>query len=148
SDGKLQDITGSHDVPLSAPAWHRVLEQCGFADVYSWVLRASDLGVVAPLLRDARKAVDEGRPNDAVGGARRVIERLWRGAGGKSLVSGVPPTKRDKEQRVLGVADALYSLASAAGHDDEVTSLIEFNREDAKAILGCVIALASREAVT
>jgi hypothetical protein len=139
-------ISGSHDEAVTNETWNRALEQARFADVYQWVLRASDLGVQASELRKARTALDDGRYIDAVRDARRVIERLWRDAEGRSKVGAGPARERDKDDRFLAVADALYGLSSAAAHSDEVTSTFNFNRSDAKAILGCVIALAGRHA--
>jgi hypothetical protein len=146
TDGMPLVISGEHDVSVTKEMWLGALAQCQFGDVYLWLLRTADLGAAAPALRTARQELDEGRYDDAIVGARKVIDRLWRGEGAKSLVDVGAKMKRDKDQRMLAVADALHDLSSAAAHNDEVTSQITFDRDDAKAILGCVIALAGRQA--
>ncbi|MDF1597279.1 MAG: hypothetical protein P1T08_14470 [Acidimicrobiia bacterium] len=96
-------------------------------------------------LRKARRALNEGRYEDSISSARRVIEQLWRSPDGKSLAAGKAQL-RTKLDRIYTVADALFQLSSAALHADQHTIAISWTRRDAVLVLTAVASLLAWQA--
>jgi len=87
--------------------------------------------------------VNDGEYRDAVNAARMALEDLgtsW--ATEKSVVSTVRD-KRTLDQWLSLLRHSLFSLASAAAHNDEVTKAITWYRESALAVIAGVSELAA-----
>jgi hypothetical protein len=93
-------------------------------------------------LRQARDHLADGRPRDCVMACRLVLENVAR----LRTLPGVGPVpkKRGQAERWAALHNALYSLASATGHDDETTENFTWSRADAEAVLVTTAGLLAR----
>jgi hypothetical protein len=148
-----------YDVPGSR--WLELLDQVGSA-VAITVRVPSPLSDAAPerreatvdasksaaagRLRQARIALRDGDYEKCVTSCRLVLDNL------NALLPPTPahvlvkvkPRERDQHQRWSSIFHDLYSLASGAQHDDEVTKSFTWSRTDAQAILATVAGLLAR----
>lgn len=97
-------------------------------------------------LREARAALRDANPEACVRLCRHVLDsmRLFAPPLSAEAVRKTPPQSRTEPQRWSALFHDLYSLASAASHDDNVTADFGWSREDAQAILAATAGLLAR----
>ncbi|MDK3257004.1 hypothetical protein [Blastococcus capsensis] len=97
-------------------------------------------------LREARAALRDGDPAACIRHCRLVLEnlRLLDPPQAADVVRKTTPQTRTAAQRWSALFHDLYSLASAASHDDYVTADFSWSREDAQAILAATAGLLAR----
>jgi len=126
--------------------WAEILDQARFADAFALLIPLGDVQAptrqAADEMRRAHRALDEGRYDDSVSSARKVIEQLWRSPSGKSKAGRKGP-ERSKQDRIYATADALFDLCSAAHHADEHSIAIKWDRRDAVLVFIAVASLVS-----
>lgn len=135
---------------IPAPTWAQHAERLG-------ALVAVALLVPLPLgdpnsqrakagarLHAALRAVGDDRPEEAVRQARMALELHQQDTPSVGRPGSVRPRERDLPTRFAVLEEALYSVASGAHHEDEITAKFVYNRADAVAIVGCVAALLQR----
>ncbi len=91
-------------------------------------------------LQVARRALDDGRPRDAVSEIRHVASLIRQ----LSPAQGELPPKRDrnKAERFRAMTDALLDLTNAAHHvDDPATAVMIWHRSDAVAAIAIAVGL-------
>lgn len=148
-DRNLTSLTTQARLMIPALHWAAVLDQVRFAEAFSLIIPLGDAEAptrhASDELKRARRALDEGRYEDSISSARKVIEQLWRSPDGQSRVTS-KGTQRSKSDRVAATADALYDLCSAAQHADQHTIGISWTRRDAVLILSAVASLLAWQA--
>ena len=100
----------------------------------------------AKRLREARAALRDNNLEGCIKSCRSVLENI------ALLVRPLPadqvrltvPKSRTQEQRWSAVHHDLFSLASGASHDDELTATFEWTRLDAEAVLAATAGLLAR----
>ena len=141
-------VNGYYKWTVSSTTWAAALEQAGAFQTASVTLLlpvdgpGRDRPRVAAELRDARQALADGRWSDAIIGCRHVLELA--GLTDTAFKEVKKKQQRSKDQRYAALADALvalYDLASAAAHRDDVTSPFDWGRADATAAVACCVAL-------
>jgi hypothetical protein len=94
-------------------------------------------------LRSAREALWDGRYEDCARDCRLVLDSLvlLSNVPGRQAIAKIDARQRTADQRWAAVHWELFSLLSAAHHDDNVTSQFEWSRADAEAVLAAVAGL-------
>ncbi|SDO16546.1 hypothetical protein [Geodermatophilus sp. DSM 45219] len=97
-------------------------------------------------LREARAALRDANPEACVRLCRHVLDslRLLAPPQSAEAVRKTPPQSRTELQRWSALFHDLYSLASAASHDDDTTADFRWSREDAQALLAATAGLLAR----
>ncbi len=96
----------------------------------------------AKRLREAREQLREGRPEMCVRSCRLVLENL--NQLNPPVKVGKIPKDRSQDERWAALNEDLYSLTSAASHDDPVTEHFSWSRADAEAVLVATAGLVAR----
>ena len=96
----------------------------------------------AKRLREAREQLREGRPERCVQSCRLVLENLNQLK--PPVKVGKIPKDRSQAERWGALHEDLYSLTSAASHDDPVTKHFSWSRADAEAVLVATAGLVAR----
>lgn len=107
---------------------------------------APSMSRAAKRLREARAALRDGNFEGCITSCRFVLENI------ALLEKPLPveevrhavPKLRTQQQRWSAMFHDLYSLASGASHDDELTATFEWTRADAEAILAATAGLLAR----
>jgi hypothetical protein len=100
----------------------------------------------AKRLREARAALRDGNFEGCITSCRFVLENialLDRPLPAEPVRLAVPRS-RTQRQRWSAMFHDLYSLASGASHDDELTATFEWTRADAEAVLAATAGLLAR----
>ncbi len=107
---------------------------------------AASLAQATARLRQARDELKDHRYEHSVATCRRVLEIIGRlvdiPAAGD--VFKLKAAERTQEQRWAAIYYGVLSLASAAHHDDEVTTDFFWSRPDAEAVLAATAGLLAR----
>ena len=90
-DRNVTSLTTQTRLTVPALHWAAVLDQVRFAEAFTLIIPLGDADAptrqATEELRRARRALDEGRYEDSISSARKVIEQLWRSPNGKSRVA-------------------------------------------------------------
>jgi len=149
---------------LSRAEWLRQLDQAGYEVGFlvrvpsplthsgideNWAQSATHLpsrAQGAARLRQARRQFEDGDYEQCIATSRKVLENLKQLVKIPTLdqVNGVKPSDRTPDERWAVYFHATFSLTHPAHHDDEVTRVFTWSREDAQAILASVAALLAR----
>jgi hypothetical protein len=106
-------------------------------------LDSSPAAKVGSHLRNAIRKVDEGEYKDAVIAARRAIDDMAAGWDSEKSVVDTDAKQRTLRQRLSLLRHATYSLASAPAQGDKAATSINWDRENAMAVIAAVAALAA-----
>lgn len=145
-DRRSDLVQGYYQWTVGSTRWAEALDQAGAVQTATVTLLlpvdgpGRDRPQVAAALRDARQALADGRWSDAIIGCRHVLELAGLTGGALKAVK----QQRPKDERFAALADALaalYGVASAAAHRDNVTSTFDWGRADATAAVACCVAL-------
>ena len=134
-------------IHINSDAWQRLLSQTALAMSLAVVvpvpLDGSDSATSGVHLREAIRKVNDGEYRDAVNAARMALEDLGTSWAAEKSVVSTARDKRTLDQRLSLLRHSLFSLASAAAHNDEITKAITWDRENALAVIAGVSALAA-----
>jgi hypothetical protein len=99
-------------------------------------------------LREARSALRENDFERCIRTCRAVLEnvKLLCPPVSAAVVDKTPARQRTQDQRWAALFHDLYSIASAASHDDDLTATFRWNRSDAETILAAASGLLKRAA--
>lgn len=145
-DRPSEMVQGYYQWAVSSTSWAAAFDQAGAVQTATVTLLlpvdgpGRDRPQVAAALRDARLALADGRWSDAIIGCRHVLELA--GLTGGALKAAKHQRPKDERFAALaGALAALYDVASAAAHRDDVTSSFDWGRADATAAVACCVAL-------
>jgi hypothetical protein len=135
-------------VTVQSGTWARQLDGLGTA-AFTEVLvplpfDAGEMRKAADRLRQARTHTADGDYEDAVRTARLALDYVRRTVPHDPKAFSVNPRQRTLEQRWDVLTEALFSVASGANHDDEVTNDFTYSRDDAVMIIAAIAGLLGR----
>jgi hypothetical protein len=135
-------------IAVQAGNWARQLDGLGTA-AFTEVLvplpfDAGEMRQAADRLRQARAHVADGNYEDAVRTARLALDYVRRIVPHDPKVFSVASRQRTLDQRWDVLTEALFSIASGANHDDEVTKDFTYGRDDAVMIIAAIAGLLGR----
>lgn len=136
--GRMVAITVRVPTPLADPAWPATSAA------------EPSLARAGERLREARAALRDGDALTCIRLCRHVLDniKLIDSPQPADTVRKTAPQVRTEAQRWSAMFHDLYSLASAASHDDEITSAFTWTRTDAQAVLAATAGLFARVADT
>jgi hypothetical protein len=147
-DGLYPVVQAQEVAFVPAEAWARQLEGLGAAVVMEVLvllpLDGSELRRAVSRIREAKGHITDGKYEEAVIKARAALDYVRQVVPSDSSAAGTKSRERTQEQRWNILSDNLYSLASGANHDDEVTADFKWNRDDAVMIVAAVAGLLGR----
>jgi hypothetical protein len=102
----------------------------------------------AARLREARNALRDNDFEGCIRTCRAVLEnaKLLTPPTPAATVEKTPARQRTQDQRWAALFHDLYSITSAANHDDELTATFRWDRADAEAILAATSGVLTRAA--
>jgi hypothetical protein len=143
---RSQSVQSSLRYPVNQGTWIEMLDQMGYRKTLLLEIPLTDdIGLhpeALAFLNTAQTHLLRGHYRDAVGACRNVLEALSKELGDEKDI--LPDTikswfegsnKMSKDERTRLVRRALKILTHPAHHADEVASKMEWELEDAKAIL-------------
>jgi len=147
-DGLYPVVQAQEAAHVPAEAWTRQLEGLGAAVVMEVLvplpLDGSELQRAIGRIREAKGHIADGKYEEAVIKARAALDHVREVVPADSAAQQTKARERSQPQRWSVLVDSLYSLASGANHDDEVTANFTWSRDDAVMIVSTVAGLLSR----
>ncbi|MEU1630307.1 hypothetical protein ABZ746_34435 [Streptomyces sp. NPDC020096] len=149
---RLRAYVAEHDVAddsvqiwVPASVWQDELERLGQAVAFtlSVPVPAAEGAQreAADYLLDARRLLNAGRYDKAIGSARQAMERAFDLTQWPAIARTDDPRERSQGQRWRAIYKAAYDQASGAEHADEVTKDFTYSRAEAEALIGIAAAL-------
>ncbi|MEV6831186.1 hypothetical protein [Amycolatopsis sp. NPDC051102] len=147
-DGLYSLVQAQEPAFVQAEAWARQLEGLGAAVVMEVLvplpLDGSELRKAVSRIREAKGHIVDGKYEEAIIKARSALDYVKEVVPSDSSAPQKKAKERTQAQRWSVLVDSLYSLASGANHDDEVTADFVWSRDDAIMIVAAVAGLLGR----
>lgn len=151
----LHPVDGLHPVVqaqeatlIPAETWARQLESLGNAVAMEVLVLlpcdSSELQKAVTRVREAKGHIVDGRYEEAIVKARAALDYVRYVNPADSSAQLTKARQRTQSQRWSVLVDSLYSLASGANHDDEVTKDFMWSRDDAVMVVAAVAGLLGR----
>lgn len=142
--GLTQADTEEH-VQIPASVWSDALENLGTAVALTLSIplpsAAGAHREAAAYLKEARRLLNTGEYDKAIGSARQAMERAFAIGRWPTISKNDDLQQRTQEQRWKAIYKAAFDQASGAEHADEVTKDFTYTRREAEALVGIAASL-------
>jgi hypothetical protein len=144
-DGGREIATYHGRVTVAASRWQEQLEGLGlgvgFTVTVPLPFRDGELKAAGECIRKARRHLNDGQYDAAIGEVRRAVERAKPLAQWPGISKNDDPRQRSQDQRWEAIRKAVFDQASGATHDDDVTKTFVYSREETEALIGMAAGL-------
>jgi hypothetical protein len=144
-DGGRQATEHQDRITIAASRWLQQLEVLdlgvGFTVTVPLPFQDGELKGAGDCIRKARHHLYDGEYDAAIGQVRRAIERMKPLAQWPAVSRTEDVKLRSQAQRWEAIRLSVFSQASGAAHDDEVTKTFSYSREEAEALIGMAASL-------
>jgi hypothetical protein len=140
----VQADTQEH-LQIPASVWNDALEGLDAAVTFTLTLALPSADGVhreaAEYLREARRMLNAGEYDNAIGAARKAMERVEAISRWPAISKNDDLRQRSQEQRWKAIYKAAFDQASGAEHADEVTKDFVYTRRETEAVIGIAASL-------